>query len=169
MRYQPQPYQPELFPPSYKYIIDANIVFAQNPSPQPYPRDVWPGMWELIDELVKSKEIVTCRQVSREIHPSGDRASQWFEKIGIHVLQEIKPIQDLVVRIVNENPNMLKFSNRASSSADPFIIASAIHHDLVIVTQESKNSPRKIPQIAAKYGVESVNISELCEREGWKF
>lgn len=169
MRYQPQPYQPELFLPSYKYIVDANVIFAQNPSPQPYPRDIWPGMWKRFDEYVKSREIVTCRQVSREIFPSGDPASQWFEKIGIRVLDEEKPIQDLVTKIVNDNPKMLKFSNKATSSADPFIIATAMHHSLTIVTQESKNSPRKIPQIAAKYGIESVNISELCEREGWRF
>lgn len=169
MKYVPQPVQGSLFSPPYRFIFDANVIFSQNPEFQPYPRSVNSEMWKRIDELVKEQVIVTCGQIAREVESRDDFAHQWFETCGIKVIEEDESIQRKVKLVVNDHPDMLKFRATKTSSGDAFLIATAIEHDLTIVTQEKKTSPIKIPQIAACYGVQSVNLMEFCEMRGWSF
>lgn len=169
MKYVPQPIQGSLFDPPYKFIFDANVIFAQNPEFQPYPRSVNSEMWKRIDELVKAQEIVTCGQIAREIESREDFAHQWFKTCGIKVIEEDESIQRTVTKVVNEHPDMLKFRATKTSSGDAFLIATAIEYGLTIVTQEKKTSPIKIPQIADCYGIRSVNLMEFCEIKGWTF
>ena len=55
------------------------------------------------------------------------------------------------------------------SSSDAFLIATAMAYGLTIVTEEDKKSYKKIPQVAASFGVDSINIIELCAKEGKEF
>lgn len=169
MKYVPQPIQSSLFRPPYRFIFDTNVILAQNPKFQPYPRSVNSEMWRRIDELVKEQEIVTCGQIAREIEARDDFAHQWFKTCGIKIIEEDESIQRIVKQVVNEHPDMIKLRATKTSSGDAFLIATAIEHDLIIVTQEKKTSPIKIPQIADCYGIKSVNLMEFCEMKGWAF
>jgi len=167
MKYSPQPLQLPLFERPYRYIIDACSIIAQNPAPQPYPREVHQGLWAHIDELVRLKEIVTCGQIAREITGDGP-AAKWVSESGIEIIAEDEDVQEKVKLVVNEHPELLNFK-RVKSSGDAFLIATAIVHSLIVITEESKASHIKIPAIASSYGLQVVNISELCECEGWRF
>jgi len=71
---------------------------------------------------------------------------------------------------VNNNP-LLKFKNpdSGSSSGDAFLIAAAAVYGLTILSEEKKKAMGKIPYIANKLGLQTVNINELCEQEKWTF
>lgn len=43
-----------LFPPPYKYIIDASSLFAQKPT-DTFPRLVHKSLWEAIEKNIKEK------------------------------------------------------------------------------------------------------------------
>ena len=46
-----------------------------------------------------------------------------------------------------------------------------LHTDIedAVITEENPDKPTKIPQICKKYGLQAMNITKLCEVEGWKF
>lgn len=171
MRYVPAPRQPSLFGEPYRYVIDACSMICQNPA-SPCSRSAHKGLWEEIDALAASRELITCRQVANEIlaGKEDDPARQWIISSGLFVLDEDEFVQRKVAEVVNATPELLRFGTvRKSSSGDAFLIATAIEYELVIITEESKRSPIKIPQVAARFGVESLSISELAECEGRRF
>jgi hypothetical protein len=42
-------------------------------------------------------------------------------------------------------------------------------YKLIIITQENKESDKKIPYISNKMGIEAININQFCKKENWKF
>ena len=64
---------------------------------------------------------------------------------------------------------MINFSGKTgSSSGDAFLIATAMKYNLIVITEE-KGTQNKIPNICEKYGIQSLNINGLCEKENWSF
>lgn len=171
MRYIPSPKQLSLFAVPYKYIIDSCAIISQNLRSM-YPRSVHKGLWEGIDSLVKTHELVICKQIESEILAGkrDDEAKEWVKNSDLVVLEEDEFVQRHVAEVVNSTPRLLRFgAARGTSSGDAFIIATAIEYGLIIVSQERKASPYKIPQVASKFGIETLDINELAEREGWSF
>ena len=75
-----------------------------------------------------------------------------------------------VRRIVTDNPKMIEFTGKSgTSSGDAFLVATAMKYGLAVITEENPDKPTKIPQICKKYGLQAMNITKLCEVEGWKF
>lgn len=46
--------QMTMFPPPYKYLIDASSILAQKPT-DAFPRLVHRSMWEKIEECIRKK------------------------------------------------------------------------------------------------------------------
>jgi len=160
--------QLSLFSPPYKYIIDTSSLLSQKQD-RAYRRTVFQGQWQKTDESIASQKIVTCSEVEAEI---GDKeVLDSFIRLSPIILPIDYDIQDNVRRIVTENPKMIEFAGngKGSSSGDAFLIATAMKYNLIVITQENKDTPRKIPQICKRYGIEAISIIELWEREGWKF
>ena len=150
----------------YKYLIDASAIISQKPS-EPLRRSVMRGIWEHIDTLVNNKIIVTCSEILDEIN-SDPFIENWLKSVQLTVLEVDEDIQRNVIKVVTENPALIDFK-QMKSSGDAFLIATAMKHNLVIITEEKKNSPKKIPQIACNMGVKTLNILELCEEMGKQF
>ncbi|MDI6784614.1 MAG: DUF4411 family protein, partial [bacterium] len=53
--------------------------------------------------------------------------------------------------------------------ADPFLIALAKTEGAIIITQESKTNPNKIPAVAANYQVKTIDLFEFFNERGLKF
>lgn len=160
--------QLSIFSSPYKYIIDTSSLLSQKHD-RAYRRNVFKGQWEKTDEYIVNQVIVTCEDVEAEI---GDKeVIEHFKRLCPVVLPIDYDIQENVRKIVTENPKMIEFTanGKGSSSGDAFLIATAMKYNLVVVTQENSSSPRKIPQICKKYGIESISIIDLWEREGWNF
>ena len=171
MRYISEPRQSSIFDINFKYIIDACSVFSQNVGAS-YPRTVYKGLWDEIDGLARTRELVICRQIANEIlsGKKDDLAKEWLRNSGILIIDEDRLVQKKVERVVNTAPQLLRFGTiRKSSSGDAFLIATAMDYHLTIITEENKRSPVKIPQVAQKLGVDSMSISELAESRGWSF
>lgn len=156
-----------LFKLPYKYIIDTSSILSQKPS-EPHRRTVYKGQWEAIEEKIRDKSIVTCSEVLEEI--KDDNIKKWLHEHNCVILEIDSEIQKNVTKIVTENPKMIEFSGKSgTSSGDAFLIATAMKYELVVITEENKDKPNKIPKICERYGLTSVNITELCEKENWTF
>jgi hypothetical protein len=154
-----------LIPPPYRYIIDTCSILSQK-SDEPHRRTVYSTLWQNIDEMVMSKSIVICSEIEDEVED--DSLKQWLQHNGCEVLPVDSVVQQNVVKIVNEHPELLSFSNM-KSSGDAFLIATAMKYQIAVVTEENKDSPKKIPKICAAYNIPCFNVTELAEKEGWSF
>jgi len=153
-------------PLPYKYIIDSSSMISQK-ADEIHRRKVSKRMWEWIDSLVRDKIIVTCTEISSEVDDD-EMVKNWLKSERCVVLPVDDQIQRNVITVVTQQPLLIDF-RKMKSSGDAFLIATAMKYNLVIITEERKNSPKKIPQVAASLGIESVNIIELCEREDKEF
>lgn len=57
-----------------KYVFDANIFINLH---QRQPRDVYPSVWNKIDELMANGTIISSREVYDELTRSDDSLSEW--------------------------------------------------------------------------------------------
>ncbi|MDR1821326.1 MAG: DUF4411 family protein [Oscillospiraceae bacterium] len=154
-----------LIPPPYRYIIDTCSILSQK-SDEPHRKTVYSTLWHNIDEMVKSKEIVICSEIRDEVED--DALKLWLQQNDCEVLSVDSAIQTNVTKIVNEHPELLSFSNM-KSSGDAFLIATAMKYQIAVITEENKDSPKKIPKICEAYSIPCFNVTELAEKEGWSF
>ena len=157
--------QMTLFPPPYRYIIDTCSIISQK-SDEPHRRIVYNTLWQNIDELIKSKVIVICSEIMDEVED--EELKLWLQQKGCEVLEADAVVQHNVSIIVNEHPKLLNFTNM-KSSGDAFLIATAMKYRIAVITEEDKNSPKRIPKICDAYNIPCYNVTELAEKEGWTF
>jgi predicted regulator of amino acid metabolism with ACT domain len=154
--------QPSL---SKKYIFDTSSFLSQKDN-EPHRRRLYKRLWENIDELIHQGCIVTCSEVKEEI--KDEDIKEWFIGINCEVLDINEAVQKNVIKVVTTKPELIDFK-QIKSSGDAFIIATAMEYGLIVVTEENKDSPKKIPQVCEALGIKSIDINGLCEEEGWEF
>lgn len=151
----------------FRYIIDTSSILSQKPN-EPHRRQVFKSLWKNIDSYIKDGIIVTCSEVAEEI--KDEKIREWLTTQQCMVIGIDPDIQINVRRIVTDNPKMIEFTNGSgTSSGDAFLIATAMKYGLTIITEENPDKPTKIPQISKSYGIDVVNITDLCDRESWEF
>lgn len=156
------------------YIIDTSSLIELKDH---YPRDIFPGVWNKIEDLYRNKRLISPQKVKEEINRVDDDLKKW---VNIKKKMFVKPdeiqIQKLI-EIIKENPNFVDPA-KTEDEADPFLIALARKEkecgklpfdDYIIITQESKTKQNRIPTIANKYGINSMNLLELFKAENWSF
>ncbi len=149
----------------YKYIIDTCAILSQKEDRQ-YRRRIYEKLWKNIDNLVKESVIVTCSEIFEEI--SDEPIQKWLKDCNCTILQIDELIQKNVTTVVTSNPQLIDFK-QLKSSGDAFLIATAMKYSLTVITEENKDSNKKIPYVCKNLGVPCVNILELCELEQWTF
>jgi predicted nucleic acid-binding protein len=154
-----------LFKRPYKYIFDTSSFLSQKDN-ELHRRRLYKKLWENIDELIRQGYITTCSEVKEEIKDEG--IIEWFTSVNCQVLDIDDVVQTNVIKVVTTKPELIDFK-QVKSSGDAFIIATAMEYNLTVVTEENKDSPKKIPQVCKALGVKSVDIIGLCEEEGWQF
>jgi PIN domain nuclease of toxin-antitoxin system len=149
----------------YKYIIDTSSILTQKPNER-YRRKVLPSLWENIDELIINGIIVSCKELKDEL--KDEIIIRWFESLNFVILKFDDKVQFNVTSIINKHPKLIKRRN-PKSFADALLIATAMKYKLTVITEEGKNSSKKIPKICAGYKIPCINIIELAEAEKWRF
>lgn len=150
---------------SYKYIIDTSAILSQKDD-RPHRRKIYKSQWNNIDELVRNNIIVTCSEIAGEVED--DQIKNWMKENGLVVLPIDDEVQENVKQVVAANKSLVDFK-ACKSSGDAFLIATAIKYRLIVITEESQQSTKKIPFTCRELGVDCINILDLCEREMWTF
>lgn len=141
-----------------------------------YYRNVFRSLWRDFDQLVAAGEILSTREVRREIDVGPVPAlRQWAKDHA-----DLFPAPDateavFVARIFREVPH---FQNNIETRkllagglvADPFVIARAQVTGSTLVTMETlKPNAADIPNICAHYRIPWLSLEEFMEAEGWSF
>lgn len=152
------------------YVFDTNTLTAIF---RHYYRSRFPSFWEIFEQLKNRNEVVSVREVYREIEEIGRRDSlaKWiidnkhfFEKPTIEELNFITEIYS--VRHFQQNLAKKKLI-QGGPFADPFIIAKArINEAKVVTLEEIKPNAAKIPNICRHFSIACINLEEfLTEQE----
>jgi len=160
----------------FVYIIDTCSIIDLF---RLYPSDIFPKLWESLDELIKGERLISHKFVLEEISKKSDLAHKWskerrtmFKDITQEQIKIIKKITAKFPRIVNPDKDV---------DADPWLIALALEKEKqqklvpkievrVIITEE-KFKPNKvnISSVCRQLGIEYTNLIGLMRKEGWKW
>lgn len=156
-----------------KYIFDTSTFIALFRKGI-YDRDVFSTLWKNFDALVSKRQIISVREVRREIDRKDDVLASWSKKHA-ELFHEPNENQTRFIRKLFVNPHfqgLVKHKKIVGGGreADPFVIAYA--HDVsgCVVTQE-KNKPNApcIPAICEHYHIQCVNLVGFMRAENWQF
>ncbi len=140
-----------------------------------YYRGTFPTLWQHFDDLVTNGDIISTREVHREIDdgPDGnlrDWAARNNELFTIPnaeegaIVAQIFSVPHFQQNI--ERQKMLK----GGRNADPFVIAKAAVNVLTVVTMEQlRPNAVKIPNICDHFNIPWVSLEGFMEAEDWEF
>ena len=167
----------DLFMEDIVYVIDTSaLINLENIFK--YDNPVFKAIWEEIDNLIMSDNLITLDFVQEEINSyEGDREflrewiKNWKKKKKFIIITD-ETIVNEAIPIINQeyNTGFLNKNKLANGKdeADPYLIAYCKQNNFILITDESKYKSNKIPAIADKNGVRSINLSDFFNERGLK-
>lgn len=99
-----------------KYVFDSNIFINLH---QRQPRDIYPSVWNKIDELMANGTIISSREVYDELTRSDDSLSEWAKSKKEYFLPSEIPIQERVRKFY---PNIEDSSRAAKNKTTQILL-----------------------------------------------
>ncbi|MCI0521497.1 MAG: DUF4411 family protein [Chloroflexi bacterium] len=145
-----------------QYCLDTNVYIEAHR--RYYAFDIAPGFWEGLTRLAEQEVACSPILVYDEMIASGDDLARWARiRKDILFLQPDEATQDAFREIADlakggyEPQHVQKFL----SGADPWVIAQAKAHQLIVVTQEALKN-----EVQSNQGTVSgkIQIPNMCKR-----
>jgi hypothetical protein len=128
-----------------------------------YPPDVFPTLWEKINALIEAGEIISSEEVYFELERKSDDLHNWIKARKQMLVPLDEAIQLRVVTLLAEYPRLVD-TLRGRSKADPFVIATAMERNAVVVTGEiisgNLDKPR-IPDVCQVKKIRCMNFLQM--------
>ncbi len=151
------------------YVLDSSCLIKLN---RDQPLELYPSVWEKVDDLTASGRAILPSEAKREIDHKDDALKAWVKLRPAMVVEATVDQLAVVLTISAAHPDWVQGRKNA---ADPFIIAAAVVHGGVIVTDEKFAGPGalgtnvRLPNVAAEHGIECIGFTDLVRREQWRF
>ncbi len=136
-----------------------------------YPPDVFPVLWERLEQLIAEGRLITTEEVLIELEKKDDEVHAWarehremFQPIDEDTQVAIVELLDRYERLVNTQKNR--------SMADPWVVALAQTRKCVVVSGEKRSgnlARPKIPDVCDALGIAAIDLLEMIRKEGWRF
>lgn len=163
------------------YVFDTSSIRSLQHF---YPK-VFKTIWESLDEMVTSGNIISTREVHAELKNQSvsKEVLEWAEyNKHIFLIPESNETQ-FVAQIFRVTQFQALISKQASLRgtpvADPFVIACANAKNATVVTEEGwlhssnsltpKPNAAKIPNVCSHFGIPCLNLETFMEKENWTF
>jgi hypothetical protein len=128
-----------------------------------YPPDVFPTLWQNLDQFIESGEIVSTEEVYIETAKKADELHEWI-KDRKHMLISLSPdIQRVATDLLTDYPRLVD-TLKGRSQADPFVIATAIEMKADVVTGEVRTgnlTKPRIPDVCDARGIRWINFLQM--------
>lgn len=151
------------------YCIDTSALINIVRYPG-YPREVFPTIWEKLENMVKRGELISHVEVYKEIEKRKDTIYEWCKQ-NRNMFKDIDECQIKELENIKRKYDLDHWNteiNRGSPWADPWLIALSICEDAIIVTDE-KDVPNRIPSIARYFNRECLNLIDFFKIIGIKY
>ena len=154
-----------------KYVFDTSpfVSLFKNFYPSTFVT-----LWQTFDVLIDAGDIVSTREVYREIEGQEDELRAWAKDHRALFTTPTPQEGEFVSRIYSvrhfqaniEKQKLLK----GGTNADAFVIAKAAVLQASVVTLEKlRPKAAKIPNICEHFSVSCLSLEEFMQREGWRF
>lgn len=155
------------------YVIDTSALLRldftfkrENP--------VFTAIWEEIEDLIVQGKFLTIDFVEQEINDYRGKEvflKDWVKKWKKHFIVKTDAASFNAARpIINEEYNTGFLNARklaeGKEEADPYLIGFCKVHNCVLITDENKLKPNKIPAVALKNGVHCIDVFEFLQERG---
>jgi hypothetical protein len=143
------------------------------------PLDVFPSVWEKIEDLINKDLLVAPKEVLNEINEGDDKLANWAKKQNKLFKDPTNKQIDIVRGILNKFPSLVKENRKYD--ADPWVIALAVElatstqktlisiKRIVVTEEKIRGNKVKIPFVCQKYEIESIDIIDMFRKESWTF
>jgi Domain of unknown function (DUF4411) len=152
-----------------RYSIDTSAIL--DGWQRYYPPEVFPGLWERLEDLIDAGDLRASEEVLRELEKRDDDVLAWAHaQVGFSA-ELSEDVQDQVSNVLASYPKLID-TRKNRSAADPFVIATALVENCTVVTGElpSGSSTRPhIPDVCIGLGVDWCRLVDLIKLEGWTF
>jgi len=151
------------------YVFDtSSLVGAWVRS---YPPDLFPGVWEHMEELAQAGQLIAPEDVLEELKAQDDDLLAWVKARAAAIVVPTTRALLLEARDVLADHQGLTKTGTGRGRADPFVIALASLRQCPVVTQEQGGTAAKprIPFVCSARGVACMSILEVIRVEGWRF
>jgi hypothetical protein len=154
------------------YVFDTNVFISLGLY---YPKR-FPTIWERVNILADSGDLVSVREVRRELENncSSEHVLKWVDQyrqiFQIPTNDECQIVADIFSK--NQYLGFVKRNNilKGMPVADPFIIAAAKSKNYFVVTQESnKSKGARIPTACIEFKVDCIDLEGFLEREDLEY
>lgn len=151
------------------YCIDTSAIL--DGWVRQYPPDVFPSLWDNIESMIDSAELVAPEEVLFELLQKDDDAHKWAKKNQ----RMFVPLDEEIQRATQEIPfafPRLVGGMKDRNRADPFVIALAKVKRGIVVTGERNigvlDRPR-IPLVCIHFRIRYIGLLEFIREREWKF
>jgi hypothetical protein len=149
------------------YCIDTSSLIAA--WDERYPITHFPKFWQLIEQALRTGNIVTTLAVIDELKHKSDDLRKWLVAIDAGIIPLDEDIQIEAAAILQRHPRLV-MEKKQRFAADTFVIATARIKKLTIVTEEKPTGSLarpNIPDVCKDYGVLCISLIQLIRKEGW--
>lgn len=153
-----------------KYSIDTSAILEA--WRRRYPPDVFPAVWERLEEVIDKGDLGASEEVLIEIEKRDDEVLEWAKKRKAKMFVPIDEQQQRHVSSILVKHERLVDTRKNRSAADPFVIALAMAQECAVVTAEATTGkPEKpnIPDVCLALGVRSMSVLDFFREQGWRF
>lgn len=150
-----------------RYSVDTSVLL--NAWWRSYPPDLFPTLWQNVDELVTAGVLVASEEVLVELEKKDDEVYGWAKERPAMFIPIDTQVQEVVATILESYPRLI--DNRPNrSGADPFVIALAAVHGYTVLTQEGSGSQTRprIPDVCAARGIRCISLVDCIREQGWR-
>ncbi len=135
-----------------------------------YPPDVFPTVWQRIDQLITRGEVIGTEEVFVELKKQDDEVYEWAEQRRTIFVPVDESIQHAVIAILQQYPRLVD-TRRNRSNADPFVIALAQIRGCTVVTGEKptgKLEKPNIPDVCSALAIDCLDLLGVFRQQGWQ-
>ncbi len=147
------------------YCIDSSALINL----KPYRRDIFPTIWNKLENMIKKEELIAPSEVYGEIEVVQNSIYEWC-KSNKKMFNDVDGCQADKLQEIKSRYDKGYWNNENNKPkwADPWVIALAICEEATIVADE-KNAPNKIPAIAAAFGVTCLGLLDFFKEIGIQY
>lgn len=159
------------------FCIDANIFIFIYKS---YPESLVKGLWDRFDKLFKDRQLISHHLVYEEIchdKKKPDDLAKWLKNKERYFKRITQRQTEFIPDILTNYPKLIDHES-TKNQADPWILAMIIEEreiignqtkNYIVISNESKTSPNKIPAACAHYKIRHLNLIEFMDYNNWEF
>ena len=158
------------------YIIDASsLIESKN---RLYDFEVCPGFWDWLSQQNTAGTIYSIQKVKEELLKGNDDLARWAKRQGSgfflsHNDESTMRCMTLISDWVNRSDFKPQAKAEFLAGADPLLIAYAMAHKHIVVTDEvpepGRKSKVKIPAVCQQFNVQWISLVKMLRQAGARF